>query len=179
MGRAEPEILALAMHHAQLCQDGVLARWTFLSPSKFVQVGGLHTQSCIAGLHSSSFIQKPPAAHPELPACTIEPTPSVSVEQHLACMQGILANARYCYKACCPAIRQSLILMVQVEGLWQSSCRSLRPDVVLTMQEVADHPELEAVIVRQHHGDIVKVPAGWLHSVENLAPCVKLLGSRW
>ena len=96
----------------------------------------------------------------------------MSVDQHLACMQGILADARCDYGACYPAMCQSLMLMVQVEAFLQSSCRSLRQDVALTMQEVADHPELEAVVVRQHHGDIVKVPAGWLHSVENLAPCV-------
>ena len=94
----------------------------------------------------------------------------MSVDQHLACMQGILANARCDYGACYPAMCQTLMLMVQVEAFLQSSCRSLRQDVALTMQEVADHPELEAVhslklvVVRQHHGDIVKVPAGWLHS---------------
>ena len=64
------------------------------------------------------------------------------------------------------------MMFVQVEAFLQLSCRSLQQDVARTMQEVANHPELGAVLAHLHHGNIVKVPAGWLHSVEDLAPCM-------
>ena len=31
-----------------------------------------------------------------------------------------------------------------------------------------------AVVLRQHHGELIRVPAGWLHAVSNRKPCIKV-----
>ena len=63
---------------------------------------------------------------------------------------------------------------MQLEAYLGLNGRSLRDEeVTLTLQEVDANPGLGAIVVMQRHGELVKVPAGWLHSVQNLAPCVK------
>ena len=34
--------------------------------------------------------------------------------------------------------------------------------------------KLGAVVIHQHHGEVVRVPAGWLHEVINRQACVKV-----
>ena len=42
------------------------------------------------------------------------------------------------------------------------------------MQSDAQNVKVLVQIVKQGHGDIVHVPAGWMHHVCNMRPCIKL-----
>lgn len=68
-------------------------------------------------------------------------------------------------------------MLMQVEVWYRAQGKTLRDAVKLDLslpQHRSLRNEWKAEVVQQYHGQIVQVPAGWMHAVFNRRACLKV-----